>query len=135
VRVYENVFILTPTLSEEEVDRVVEQMQKVVEGKSAQVDKVEKWGKRSLAYKIKKHTEGYFVLFTISGGGEAIAELERKLKVTDTVLRFLTVRVDEDLKRQAKMQGRRESKKKHRKGGPPSPSAAVEFGRAQEETV
>lgn len=135
MRVYENVFILTPTLSEEEVDRVVEQMQKVVEGKSAQVEKVEKWGKRSLAYKIKKHAEGHFVLFTISGGGEAVAELERKLKVTDTVLRFLTVRVDEDLKRQAKMQGRRESKKKHRKSGPASPSPAIEFGGAQEETV
>lgn len=132
MRVYETVFIVTPTLSEEEVDHLVEQMQKVVEGKNARVEKLEKWGKRNLAYRIKKHNEGYFVFFSVQGEGDAIAELERKLKVSDSVIRFLTVRVDEDLKRQSKMQRRRETKKKRKKSSPSAPPAAVELENLEE---
>jgi small subunit ribosomal protein S6 len=124
-RTYEVVFVAAPALSEEDLAALVEQFKKSVESKKGKVVKVESWGKRSLAYAIKKFKEGYYTVLTLEDTGEAVAELERRFRVTDSVIRFLSVRVDEDWKRQQKLKAQRE-KKKARRGktrGQPRPAA------------
>ncbi|MBI4456186.1 MAG: 30S ribosomal protein S6 [Acidobacteria bacterium] len=114
MRTYEVVFVAVPTLGEEDLNALVEQMKKSAESKNGRVVKVDPWGKRSLAYPIKKFKEGYYTVFTLEDNGEAVAELERRFRVTDSVIRFLSVRVDEDLKRQQKIKTEREKKKAQR---------------------
>ena len=72
--------------------------------------KVDNWGKKSLAYKIKKFRDGYYVVLTLEADGATIAELERRFRVTDHVIRFLSVRIDEDLKRSEKLKAARQRK-------------------------
>lgn len=115
MRRYEVVFVLAPTVNEEEVGQFVDNFKKTAEEKGATVLDVEQWGKRRLAYPVKKFNEGIYTNLIIEeDGGVAIAELERRFKVTDAVIRFLSVRVDEDLKRQEKFRARREVRKAHR---------------------
>src|SRR3989442_5031686 len=111
MRTYEVVFVAAPSLSEDDLNVLVEQMKKSAESKKGKIVKVDSWGKRSLAYPIKKFKEGYYTVFTVEDNGEAVTELERRFRVTDSVIRFLSVRVDEDLKRQQKLKARREKKK------------------------
>ena len=92
------VFIAAPTLTSEELDGFINHVQTVVESKNGKVVKVDNWGKKSLAYKIKRFREGYYVVLSIEGDGGAIAELERRFRVTDYIIRFISVRIDEDLK-------------------------------------
>jgi small subunit ribosomal protein S6 len=110
VRTYEVAFIAAPTLTPEELDAFIVQMQAVVEGKNGKVVKVDNWGKKSLAYKIKKYRDGYYVILTVEADGPIIAELERRFRVADYVIRFLSVRIDEDLKRSEKMKAARQRK-------------------------
>jgi small subunit ribosomal protein S6 len=110
VRTYEVAFIAAPTLTSEELEGFVAQMQTVVEGKNGKVVKVDNWGKKSLAYKIKKFRDGYYVILTLEADGTIIAELERRFRVADHVIRFLSVRIDEDLKRSEKMKITRQRK-------------------------
>lgn len=113
MRTYEVLFIVVPQLSEEEAEAVAVAMQKTVEKKGSTVDKMEKWGKRRLAYSLKKQREGYYFIFNITGDHAAINELERKLKQTDQVLRFMTVRTDLEQKAYAKrLAVRREAEQK-----------------------
>lgn len=116
-RTYEVVFIAAPTLSEDDLTALVEQFKKSVESKKGKVIKVDSWGKRSLAYTIKKFKEGHYTVLTLEDTGEAVAELERRFRVTDAVIRFLSVRVDEDWKRQQKLKAQRERKKARRGKG------------------
>ena len=118
MRTYEVAFIAAPTLTPEELDAFIAQMQTVVEGKNGKVVKVDNWGKKSLAYKIKKYRDGYYVIFTLEADGPIIAELERRFRVADHVIRFLSVRIDEDLKRSEKMTATRRRKA-------PAPAAAA----------
>ena len=99
MRIYEELFIITPDAPEEEIDQIIEQMTGVVTAAGGTVDKMEKWGKRRLAYRVAKHREGYYVLIQFTSGPETVKELERRLRVTDSVIKFLTVRIDETLKR------------------------------------
>jgi len=110
VRTYEVAFIAAPTLTPEELDAFTAQMQTVVEGRNGKVVKVDNWGKKSLAYKIKKYRDGYYVILTLEADGAIIAELERRFRVADHVIRFLSVRIDEDLKRSEKMKASRQRK-------------------------
>lgn len=110
MRTYEVVFIAVPTISTEELDAFINLMQSVVEGRNGKVVKVDNWGKKSLAYKIKKFRDGYYVVLTLEADGAAIAELERRFRVTDQVIRFLSVRIDEDLKRSEKLKAARQRK-------------------------
>ncbi len=110
MRTYEVAFIAAPTLTPEELDAFIAQMQTVVEGKGGKVAKVDNWGKKSLAYKIKKYRDGYYVILTVEGDGPIIAELERRFRVADHVIRFISVRIDEDLKRAEKMKAVRQRK-------------------------
>jgi small subunit ribosomal protein S6 len=129
VRTYEVVFVAAPTLTAEEVDAFIAQMQSVLEGKEAKVVKVDNWGKKPLAYKIKRFRDGYYVILTIEGGGAAITELERRFRVTDFVVRFLSVRIDEDYKRSEKLKAARQRKSgkrpaAHAPAAPPASEAA-----------
>ena len=99
MRIYEELFILKPDIPEEEVDPFVEQLRTNLTSAGATVDQVDKWGKRRLAYRVEKYREGFYVLLQFTAPPEAVKELERRLRVSDSVLKYLTVRIDETLKR------------------------------------
>ncbi len=125
MRIYEILFIIRPDVPEEEIDGIVEPLKSVVTAGGGSVDKVDKWGKRRLAYRVRKQREGYYVLlqFSTDTAAETVKELERRLRVSDTVIKFLTVRIDEELKRLEKQKKKRE-KRASRK--PPAPAAQPE---------
>jgi small subunit ribosomal protein S6 len=111
LRVYEVPFIVIPSLADEDVDKLVSQFEQVVADKGGKVTRVERMGRRRLAYPIKKLREGNYVLLVIEGSGKEIAELERRLRVSsDVVLRYITVRIDEDLKRAEKIRNKRQAR-------------------------
>lgn len=114
MRIYEELFIIKPDAPDEEADQFVEQMRSVVTNGGGTLDKVEKWGKRKLAYRVDRYREGAYVLFQFSSAPEVVKELERRLRVSDLVIKFLTVRIDETLKRLEKRRKQRE-KRAHRK--------------------
>src|SRR5205085_6766011 len=113
-RIYEELFIIKPDAPEEEVDAFVEQLRTQLTAAGATVDKVDKWGKRRLAYRVDKYREGSYVLFQFTAGPETVKELERRLRVSDVVLKFLTVRIDETLKRLEKRKKERDKRMAHR---------------------
>jgi small subunit ribosomal protein S6 len=98
-RVYEILFIVDPGLGEPDVDALTAQVQGYIEKEGGRVQKVEKWGKKRLAYLVKKHREGYYVLLVVEGNSASVKEVERRIGVTDGIIRHLTVRVDVDLKK------------------------------------
>jgi small subunit ribosomal protein S6 len=110
VRNYEVVFVAAPTLTSEELDGFINHIQTVVESKNGKVVKVDNWGKKSLAYRIKKFREAYYVVLSIDGDGSTIAEIERRFRVTDYIIRFISVRIDEDVKRSEKIKAARQKK-------------------------
>jgi small subunit ribosomal protein S6 len=91
VRQYETGFVLSPTLAEEETAQLVQQMAEVVAQKKGRMVKQDVWGKRRLAFPIKRFQDGVYVFFTYEGAGDISAELERRFKQTDAVIRFMTV--------------------------------------------
>ena len=99
MRVYEELFIIKPDAPDEEVDGFVEQIKQVITSGKGTVDKVDNWGVRKLAYRVQKRTEGFYVLLQFVAKPETVHELERRLRVSDQVLKFLTVRVDVRLKK------------------------------------
>src|SRR3981189_3877638 len=127
-RIYEELFIVKADGLEEDVDTYVEQLRTQLTTAGATVDKVDKWGKRKLAYRIDKYREGTYVLFQFTGPADIVRELERRLRVSDQVLKFLTVRIDETLKRLEKRKKSRD-KRAHRKAtaapAPAQPSVAA----------
>jgi len=131
VRTYEVVFVAAPTLTAEELDGFITHVHGVVEGKNGKIVKVDNWGKRSLAYRIKRYRDGYYVVLTIEGDGPAIAELERRFRVTDYIIRFLSVRIDEDLKRADKLRTIRQRKASGGKARPPETDMRIEPEAAQ----
>jgi small subunit ribosomal protein S6 len=96
LRGYELMYILDPSLDEDATQALMGQIEDFMDKQGVTLEKTEPWGKRRLAYQIGKHLEGYYVLSHLRAGSGAVAELERKLRVTDGVMRFLTVRVDEE---------------------------------------
>ena len=103
MRQYETGFVLSPALSEEETTQVVQQMAEIVAQKKGHLVRQDVWGKRRLAFPIKRFQEGLYVFFTYDGPGDIAAELERRFKQTDAVIRFLTVVKDpRDLVRRKK---------------------------------
>lgn len=102
MRRYELIFIVRPDTPEEELGKIITQMEGVVTGQGGKIEKVEKMGKRRLAYRVERQREGFYVLFVIEGSGETVKEFERRLKVNDAVIKYLSVRVDVELKRAEK---------------------------------
>ena len=123
MRIYEELFIVKPDAPDEEVDGFVEQLRTQLTSAGATVDKVDKWGKRKLAYRVDKYREGNYVLFQFSSEPETVKELERRLRVSDLVLKFLTVRIDETLKRLEKRKKDRERTSARRAAAAPPPGA------------
>jgi len=130
MRNYEIIFIVRPDVTEEDVDKLIAQMEGVVAGTGGQLEKVEKLGRRRLAYRVEKQREGIYVLFRLQGSGDTVKEFERRLKVLDTVIKYLTVRIDEDLERAEKfkaLRAKQESKKRRSKpAAAPAPQPAAE---------
>jgi small subunit ribosomal protein S6 len=143
MRIYEELFILKPDAPDEEVDQFVEQLRSHLTTAGATVDKVDKWGKRRLAYKVDKYREGSYVLFQFSSEPKIVPELERRLRVADLVLKFITVRVDETLKRLEKRKKARDKRAAKRAaaspvGAPvtgPGPAPAAEQGASERPAV
>lgn len=127
-RQYEVVFIVDPT-ADEEVPKLTESFTQIVTDQGGVITKSEVMGKRQLAYEILHHKDGTFVLLEIEGSGKEIAELERRMRVNDRVLRYLTVRVDEDRRRAEKLKDRRARKAAKR---PSSGAPARRGGREME---
>jgi small subunit ribosomal protein S6 len=121
MRIYEELFILRPDVSEEQTDSVVDLIRNTVTGAKGAVDKVEKWGVRRLAYRVEKQNEGFYVLIQFSADPEAVREIERRLRVNDLVIKYLTVRIDEKLKWLEKRKRIRD-KRAARRPQPPPPA-------------
>ncbi len=95
-RKYELVYVVSPEASDEQVADLHTQVEAIVQRIGGQIEKTENWGRRKLAYEIGRHKEGTYVLEVLLGGGELMKEIDRRLKVTDLVIRHLVVRVDEE---------------------------------------
>src|SRR5246127_1601261 len=131
-RTYELMFIVRPDMVEEEQDKLISTLETAVTSSGGNVKSVEKMGKRRLAYMVRRFHDGIYVLLTVEGGGGLIHELERRLRVSEPVIKFLTVRIDEEQKRLAKHKKIRDARKKVSaapaaapEGGEPAPAATV----------
>ena len=124
-RIYELMFIVRPDMAEEDQDKLISTLESVVTSAKGTVKKVERMGKRRLAYTVRKFHEGVYILLVVEGAGLIIHELERRLRVSEPVIKFLTVRVDEEQKRMEKIKKIREAR---RKAAVPAPPAAAETG-------
>jgi small subunit ribosomal protein S6 len=120
-RTYELMFIVRPDMPEEEQDKLVSTLESVVTSSGGAVQKVERMGKRRLAYAVRRFHDGIYILLAVEGAGGMIHELERRLRVTEPVIKFLTVRVDEEQKRLDKVKKLRDAKRK----APPAPAPAA----------
>jgi small subunit ribosomal protein S6 len=121
MRTYEVLFILSPQVPEEEATALITEFRGVAEKTGATLKNEEAWGRRRLAYPIQKFTEGHYHLFVFESDG-SLAELDRRMKNSDRVLRHLIVRTDEDLKRADKLAKRHPKKERVR----PVPAAPAE---------
>jgi small subunit ribosomal protein S6 len=108
---YEVMWIIAPTLTEDEVQETVNQFEELLTAQGAKLTKTDVWGRRKLAYPIKKFREGVYVLFHLESEIEPLREMERRFKMTDQVIRFLTVRLDEDMRRARKREAARAAKR------------------------
>ena len=125
-RIYEVVFIVQPTMAEDDLNALSTSLQQIVTSQGGEIIKAESMGKRHLAYPIGRVTEGQYMLFEIAGAGSEIAELERRMRVNDQVVRYITVRVDEDRRRADKFLAKRMRKASKRPGFVPATEAAAE---------
>jgi len=110
MRNYEIMFIVSPNAAEEDIDKINGQIEGVITAGGGKADKIEKLGKRRLAYIVKKFREGSYVLFTVQADGPIVKEVERRLRVMDLVIKYLTVRMDEDMKRLDKIKAHRQKR-------------------------
>jgi small subunit ribosomal protein S6 len=126
-RTYELMFIVRPDMVEEEQSKLISTLESSVTAAGGTV-KSEIWGKRRLAYTVRKFNDGIFVLLIIEGTGAMVHEVERRLRVTEPVIKFITVRTDEELKRLDKIKKIRASRKKASAApaAPVSPEAGPE---------
>ena len=120
MRQYETGFVLSPTLSEEETAQFVQQMAEIVAQKKGRMVKQDIWGKRRLAFPIKRFQEGVYVFFTYEGAGDVSTELERRFKQTESVIRFMTV-----LKDPRDQVGRKKKRRAEEPVRPAAPEAAA----------
>jgi len=111
-RVYEVMFIVRPDVAEEDADKLIAGFSATVTGGGGVIKSVEKMGRRKLAYTVRKFNDGNYVLLTIEASGPVVLELERRLRVTEPVIKFITVRIDEEEKRLAKVKALRGTRRK-----------------------
>lgn len=125
MRTYEQLFIVNTAAPEADVDALLEQLGGIIKASGGNLDKTDKWGVRKLAYRVSRQAEGFYILLSFSCGPKAIHELERRLRVADLVMKFITVRLDERMKRVVKRQKRREKRlaRKPQLSAPAAPAA------------
>ena len=124
-RFYEVMFIVRPDVADEDLDKLVAGLEQTITGGGGALRSTEKLGRRKLAYMVRKFNEGNYVLLTVDADGALIAELERRLRVSEPVIKFITVRMDEEEKRLAKVRAIRATRKKL-SAIPPAPVEAAE---------
>jgi small subunit ribosomal protein S6 len=125
-RSYEVMFIVRPDVTEEDTDKLIAGFSTTVTNGGGTVKLVDKMGRRKLAYQVRKFNDGNYVLMTIEAGGPVVLELERRLRVTEPVIKFITVRMDEEEKRLAKVKALRGVRRSSQPAAAaaPAPSAA-----------
>ena len=125
-RTYELMFVVRPDMPEEEQERLISNLENSVSTAGGTVKSVERMGKRRLAYTVRKFQEGVYVLMVVEGPGNVIHELERRLRVSEPVIKFITVRVDEEQKRLEKVKALRAQKVRRPAEPQPAEAAAGE---------
>ena len=121
-RLYEVMFIVRPDVAEEDLDKLIEGFSSSVTHGGGTVKSAEKMGRRKLAYQVRKFNDGNYVLLTVEANGAVVLELERRLRVTEQVIKFITVRMDEEEKRLAKVKALRSARRKvSAEPAPPAP--------------
>jgi small subunit ribosomal protein S6 len=111
-RTYELMFIVRPDMAEEDQDKLISTLESAVGSSSGTVKSMDRMGKRRLAYQVRGFQDGLYMLLTVEGSGDMVHELERRLRVTEPVIKFLTVRIDEEQKRLDKIKKIREARRK-----------------------
>ena len=137
-RQYEVLFIVDPAADDDEVAKITDNFKQIITDQGGIITRAETLGRRQLAYEILRKKEGIFVDIELEGSGKEIAELERRMRVSDRVLRYLTVRMDEDRRRAEKFKNKRARKAEKRPFGngqsarraTPEPPAADEAAEA-----
>jgi small subunit ribosomal protein S6 len=130
-RQYELVYIVSPDASEQDIADLHTQVEQIVQRFNGTLDKTENWGRRKLAYEIGRAREGTYVVETITGTGELMKEIDRRLRVTDTIIRHLAVRIDEDIRVADRLRDQRKATQARRRtarGLPPEPSPSERRG-------
>jgi len=134
-RTYELMFIVNPDAGDEDVLKLSEGVQKIITGQGGSITKTEMMGKRQLAYEINHRRNGTYVLLEVEGSGAEIAEVERRMRVNDQILRYMTVRVDEMRRRADKLKDRRARKAAKKSGNGKAKAAAVETDSDEDESA
>jgi small subunit ribosomal protein S6 len=124
-RTYEVMFIVRPDLQEEEMDKLISNLQSQATTAGATVKSAERMGKRRLAYSVRKFNDGFYILLTVDADGKSIHEIERRLRVSEPVIKFISVRVDEEQKRLDKIKQLRSTRVK-RSTAESAPAPATE---------
>ncbi len=127
-RTYELMFIVRPDMTEEDQDKLISTLETAVTSSGGAVKSTEKMGKRRLAYIVRRFHDGLFILLTFEGSGGLVHELERRLRVTEPVIKFLSVRIDEEQKRLDKIKAIKDSRRKVSATPAPAPVAAERAG-------
>lgn len=118
MRRYETIFIASPTLTDEQADELVRYFEGIIVEQGGELLKTDKWGRKKLAYEVQKFSEGYYTLFEINAGAKLVAELERRFRNHDSVIKFLSIRMDQEAKaaERQKIRYDRETRRKAQAG-------------------
>lgn len=125
-RTYEVMYIVNPETASDRIEKLNDAVGKLIEKEGGSVVKVDNIGLKDLAYPIEKKQQGHYVLFEIEGTGQEIAELERRMRVNDMIMRYITVRVDEDRKKADAITAKKEARAAKRAAFRPAPAEAEE---------
>ena len=134
-RIYEMIFIVDPDAGDEDVIKLSESVQKIITSQGGSITKTDMMGKRQLAYEINHKKDGTYVLLEVEGSGAEIAEVERRMRVNDQILRYMTVRVDEMRRRAEKLKDRRARKAAKQPTNGKAKAAEVETEADEEESA
>jgi small subunit ribosomal protein S6 len=135
-RTYEIMFIVRPDVEEADLDKLIEGFSSNITSGGGEIKSVEKMGRRRLAYTVRKFNDGFYVLLNVAAPGSLVGEIERRLRVSEPVIKFITVRMDEEEKRLAKVKALRDSKvKRSAQPIPPQPAPVLAVSAAAEPEV
>lgn len=96
MRKYEVLFLVNPEIPDEEIQSLINKIKSIIEGQRGEIVKIEDWGKKRLAYKVQKHTKGHYILMHFNGNSGITAEIERFLRISEPVMKFIIVKATKD---------------------------------------